>query len=93
MARVLLPKQGGRDRTLTHIWPYRSEQDNHPENGLLLRTDMHTLFDLNLMVIHPDTLAIHLDTRVRRHGYEDLGNLSPSREALRNRWKAWHQLR
>jgi hypothetical protein len=32
-----------------HIAPYRGEKDNHPANGILLRADLHTLFDLDLL--------------------------------------------
>jgi hypothetical protein len=41
-----------------HIMPYRGEPDNHPENGLLLRADLHTLFDVDLIGIDPDTLKV-----------------------------------
>lgn len=41
-----------------HIKPYRREEDNNPENGLLLRADIHTLFDLNLIGIDPNRLSI-----------------------------------
>jgi hypothetical protein len=43
-----------------HIWPYRGEQDNHPENGLLLRADIHTLFDLDLLSVEPSDLIVRL---------------------------------
>jgi hypothetical protein len=43
-----------------HIKPYRGEQDNHPENGLLLRSDIHTLFDLDLLGIDPDRMEVEL---------------------------------
>jgi hypothetical protein len=43
-----------------HIKPYRGENDNHPENGLLLRSDIHTLFDLDLLGIEPDSLRIEI---------------------------------
>jgi len=36
-----------------HIKPYRGEDDNHPGNGLLLRADIHTLFDLDLLGVEP----------------------------------------
>lgn len=29
-----------------HIWPYRGPKSNIPTNGILLRSDLHTLFDL-----------------------------------------------
>jgi hypothetical protein len=34
-----------------HIWPYMGTYTNHPSNGLLLRADLHTLFDLDLITI------------------------------------------
>jgi hypothetical protein len=34
-----------------HIIPYRGPQTNHPANGLLLRADMHDLFDLGLIAV------------------------------------------
>ncbi|HSK47006.1 MAG TPA: HNH endonuclease [Coriobacteriia bacterium] len=34
-----------------HIIPYRGPQTNHPTNGLLLRADMHDLFDLGLLAV------------------------------------------
>jgi hypothetical protein len=43
-----------------HIKPYRGEKDNHPQNGLLLRADIHTLFDLHLIGIHPDRLEVEI---------------------------------
>ncbi len=43
-----------------HIKPYRREEDNHPENGLLLRADIHTLFDLDLIGIEPERLGVEL---------------------------------
>jgi hypothetical protein len=43
-----------------HIRPYRGDNDNNPQNGLLLRADIHTLFDLNLFGIEPDELRVEL---------------------------------
>lgn len=37
-----------------HIRPYRGTQSDHPANGLLLRTDLHTLFDKHLLTIEYD---------------------------------------
>lgn len=53
-----------------HIDPYRGEQANHVENGLLLRADIHTLFDLDLLGIEPRTMRIELHPDVRQH-YQD----------------------
>lgn len=37
-----------------HIHPYRGKETNHVSNGLLLRADVHTLFDLGLLAVKPD---------------------------------------
>lgn len=43
-----------------HIVPYRNMGTNVPDNGLLLRGDLHTLFDLQLLRIDPKTLKVIL---------------------------------
>lgn len=43
-----------------HIKPYRGAKDNLPNNGLLLRADIHTLFDLDLLGIEPTKLQIEI---------------------------------
>jgi len=48
-----------------HISPYRGDGDNDPQNGLLLRADVHTLFDLDLLGIHPNTLQIELHNKLK----------------------------
>lgn len=76
-----------------HIKPFRGVKDNHVANGLLLRSDIHTLFDLNLLAIEPKTLIIHIHERILPEykgiqGKELLvkkGN-SPSNEELEVRW-------
>lgn len=47
-----------------HISPYRGDHDNDRENGLLLRADIHTLFDLNLLGIEPEELRIALHPKI-----------------------------
>lgn len=37
-----------------HISPYKGDQTDKISNGLLLRTDIHTLFDLQLLTVLPD---------------------------------------
>ena len=43
-----------------HITPYLGEQTNHITNGILLRTDLHTLFDLNLIKIDPRSMSVRV---------------------------------
>jgi putative restriction endonuclease len=77
-----------------HIDPYRGDRSNHPENGLLLRSDLHDLFDLDLLGIHPEQLTVHLASPARNVGYDRLQgktlrcrpDVRPSREALARRW-------
>ncbi len=47
-----------------HIKPYRGEHDNSPSNGIILRTDIHTLFDLGLVGIEPKTGRVHVDVSI-----------------------------
>ncbi|OJW78659.1 MAG: hypothetical protein BGO69_01370 [Bacteroidetes bacterium 46-16] len=79
-----------------HISPYRGEKDNDITNGLLLRADIHTLFDLNLIGIHPDTLIVYFADEICDSDYHKY-NMSkligctetkkPSREALLIKWR------
>ncbi|QEL17382.1 HNH endonuclease [Limnoglobus roseus] len=79
-----------------HIRPYRGDGDNHPANGLILRADLHTLFDLDLLGIEPDTLRVRLHPGVAAE-YGDLegrklrceGPSRPSSEALRGRFESF----
>ena len=38
-----------------HVVPYKGPMTNHSTNGLLLRTDLHSLFDLGLLAIDADS--------------------------------------
>ncbi len=80
-----------------HIIPYSAQGSNHVTNGLLLRADLHTLFDLNLIAIKPETFEIFLHPSLRQSSYLDLHSKSlrlpsveeyrPNREALEERWE------
>lgn len=80
-----------------HIWPYRGDQDNHPGNGLLLRADLHTLFDLDLIGICPVDLEVRLAPPLRRvPDYHVLGGqrlristAKPERRPLDRRWRTF----
>lgn len=43
-----------------HIIPYLGMQTHHIQNGLLLRADIHTLFDLHLLTISPESYTVLL---------------------------------
>jgi len=75
-----------------HITPYRGDHTNAVENGILLRADIHTLFDLGLIAISPNDFKVILRDDLRTGFYGDLhgqpialpSNRSelPNREAL-----------
>lgn len=44
-----------------HIFPYDGVQTNHVTNGVLLRSDLHTLFDLGLLKIDDDYTVVVSD--------------------------------
>lgn len=80
-----------------HIIPYTETENNDPSNGLLLRADLHTLFDLNLIAIHPETMEVSLCTALQETEYRVIHGkqiriprnevLRPSQEFLRQRVK------
>lgn len=57
-----------------HIVPYRGPQTNHPTNGLLLRADMHDLFDLGLIAVDTDTLRLRLAKELLGTMYESFAD-------------------
>ena len=54
-----------------HISPYLGSHTNHVQNGLLLRADLHSLFDLGLIAIDPDTLTIRVSQRLHSTVYAE----------------------
>ncbi|WP_421569026.1 HNH endonuclease [Stenotrophomonas sp. PD6] len=54
-----------------HIVPYKGEHTHRVDNGLLLRADIHTLFDLGLIWISPQR-TLQLDMKLRNGEYGNL---------------------
>ena len=79
-----------------HIIPYKGSSTNHVQNGILLRADIHTLFDLDLLRIDENYL-IHIDKYIQDKEYKKLDltylrlpnnkESHPSSEALKKRFK------
>jgi predicted restriction endonuclease len=80
-----------------HIIPFFGGTSDHVTNGLLLRADIHTLFDLDVLGIDPDTLKIVIAAELQFSSYSELNGRRlaipksadhrPSSEALKLRWK------
>lgn len=78
-----------------HIYPYQGDETDRIDNGLLLRADIHTLFDLYQITIHPETKKVCLSPELQNSSYKDLNskainlptqaNSQPSIDALE-----WH---
>jgi putative restriction endonuclease len=45
-----------------HIAPYRGDYSNHMQNALLLRANLHSLYDLGLRSIDPATMTVVIAT-------------------------------
>lgn len=81
-----------------HIVPYRGQQTNHPANGLLLRADIHTLFDLGRIAVDADKMTVLVSPSLIQTDYETLAGqrlvlpkertLHPDRQAL-NQHRLW----
>lgn len=69
-----------------HIHPYLGDATNVVSNGLLLRADVHTLFDLGLLWINPADLRIEISEVLRDSEYISIEGRSlyiPENEAER----------
>lgn len=77
-----------------HIDPYSESQDNGVGNGLLLRSDIHTLFDLGYLGIEPGSLKIRLHPAIKGSEYDQIDGAGllvndtagPALGPLKKRW-------
>jgi hypothetical protein len=83
-----------------HISPYRGQETNILENGLLLRADLHGLFDAGVIAFNPGDLSVMVNRQARGSRYErELGKATlrppnkahrqPSAELLALHLKKW----
>jgi hypothetical protein len=80
-----------------HILPYRGDFTDHIQNGLLLRADIHNLFDLGLITVNTSDMNVVLSKKLIGTKYEILEGvelqvphnreLQPSLQALRHHAK------
>jgi hypothetical protein len=84
-----------------HIVPYTGPKSNHVTNGLLLRADIHTLFDLDLIGLDPESFAISLAPAIESTVFAKLQGQklllpakaanAPNQDALIKRWKRFRR--
>ena len=83
-----------------HITPYRGIKTNAVSNGLLLRADIHTLFDLALISIEPTRMKIRVSSLLAKSQYADFdgrmpalpskASIQPSIAALEEHYGSFH---
>ncbi|TOO91844.1 restriction endonuclease, partial [Vibrio parahaemolyticus] len=78
-----------------HIMSHATSGVNHSDNGLLLRADIHSLFDSNLLRINPETFEVFIEPSLKKTPYWKLNGQvlrkridgsNPSKEFLEQRW-------
>lgn len=68
-----------------HISPYNGPKTNHVTNGILLRADIHNLFDLKLLTINPETMQVLVSPRLQGTVYWDFDGKSIRLPAIRSK--------
>jgi hypothetical protein len=86
-----------------HIRGYCGPSSDHIANGLLLRADIHTLFDLDLIGIDPDSLKVALAEELRGTCYDEFSGkpiavpenvaFRPNKEMMRERWSEFERIK
>lgn len=79
-----------------HVHPYVDERTNAVTNALLLRSDIHTLFDLFLIAVDPKTYKIEVSPQLAGTIYADLAGRKLRLPAARtsrpgNKVLTWHR--
>jgi len=77
----------------SHIIPYLGQETNKIQNGILLRADIHTLFDLRLITIDEQKYSVLVSSKLKNTYYSQYEGriinlpskieLYPSKEALK----------
>ncbi len=55
-----------------HILSYSGRSSQVPQNGLLLRADVHLLFDRHLVAVNPQSRLLHVSPRISHTAYAKL---------------------
>ncbi|WP_217357098.1 MULTISPECIES: HNH endonuclease [Ruegeria] len=69
-----------------HIRPFRGDHSNHPQNGLLLRADLHTLFDLGHIAITDDFQVVMSKQAEEADTYKPFSGKAIALPNNRNLW-------
>ena len=85
---------------VAYIRPHRGPHTNEVHNGILLRADIHTLFDLGLIAIDNENITVLVHDSIRKNGYGQFhhqklilpvdSNNRPNRSSLRHHFQRSH---
>ena len=75
-----------------HIKPYLGEHTNVVPNGILLRADLHTLFDLRLIRVEPSSLTVLVDKTIRNSIYGEFHGRTLNTPLNKSEWPAFDSL-
>lgn len=80
-----------------HIIPYSDMGSSAVTHGLLMRADIHTLFDRHLLGVNPTSLKVEIAPQLHGTCYQELNGVtllttadaktSPDADALKQRWQ------
>ena len=79
-----------------HIEPHAKTGINELDNGLLMRCDLHSLFDANLLRVNPRDLSVSIDSSLKKTPYWEFQGKNIRKKAdgtsigtkyLKQRWK------
>lgn len=86
-----------------HIMPYLGRHTNSVNNGILIRTDLHNLFDFNLLSIEPSSWRIEIHPSIASDYYRALHGKQislpkstqhwPSREFMEIHWNNYNAMK
>lgn len=76
-----------------HIFPYRGIQTNTLTNGLLLRADIHCLFDYGLIAIDENSYQVLISPHLQGTIYESLSQVQLRLPKLRDYWPSREALK
>jgi hypothetical protein len=76
-----------------HLYSYAEVGVHHDDGGLLLRRDLHRLFDLGMITVEPTSLTISVSPRLQDFPqYADLAGMTLQTKPVTRRQRTWLRL-
>ncbi len=75
-----------------HITPYFGRKSQLVTNGLLLRADLHLLFDNDLLAVNPDDMRVAVSRSLEKTGYGSFDGVRLRLPAAKDSWPSEERL-